>query len=39
VGEWMGREQQPFSELVKLFFRRFLENDLICLRRHQAGAG
>ena len=31
VGEWMGREKQPFSELVRLFFRRFLENDLICL--------
>jgi len=31
VREWMGREKQPFRELVKLFFRRFLENGLICL--------
>jgi hypothetical protein len=31
VREWMGREKQPVRELVKLFFRRFLENGLICL--------
>ena len=29
--ECIEREKQPFSELVRLFFRRFLENDLICL--------